>query len=257
MNTYIQDEIIPIFITLTYDGIYTMKLPINPEVLEKNIASESEKVNIEGLGEVGIPTSPKLATMTINSFFWQDANLLPSALYVAWIEKWQKSEKPATMIVTRLNYSMEVTCEGFRHWVKAGEEKDVYYELKLQEYKPYGAKKLGVVSNQSLLQSIKNLKELVVPPILFEIPRPVRSQTKKKIVFNPYTTKKNDTLSSIVKKITGSTSMWKELYDENKTILGDLMAEDEDIPIGTELMLPASWITNNLYNIQNVTNEGK
>ena len=47
MNTYIQDEIIPIFITLTYDGIYTMKLPINPEVLEKNIASESEKVNIE------------------------------------------------------------------------------------------------------------------------------------------------------------------------------------------------------------------
>ena len=51
--------------------------------------------------------------------------------------------------------------------------------------------------------------------------------------------------------------MWKELYDENKTILGDLMAEDEDIPIGTELMLPASWITNNLYNIQNVTNDGK
>ena len=219
MNTYTQDEIIPIYIFLQY-GKNSLKFPINPEDLPKDIPSESETVEIEGIGEVSIPTKPKLAKLTIKSFFWHQNNLVPSSFYVAWLEKWQASKKPANLIVTRLNYSMQVTCEHFNHWIKAGEEKDVYFELQLQEFRPYGAKKLNTVKNKTLLQKLKDVKNLAVSPILVEIPRPSRSSTNKSEITNPYTTMFGDTLMKICKKITGGTDEWKLLYDENTEVLG-------------------------------------
>ena len=79
MNTYVQDETIPIYIFLNYGGIYSLKFPINPDNLTKEIPSESETADIEGLGQVSILTKPKLAKLTINSFFWHQNNLVPSS----------------------------------------------------------------------------------------------------------------------------------------------------------------------------------
>lgn len=255
MNTYVQDEIIPIYIILQYSH-YLLKFPINPEDLPKEISSESESVDIEGIGEVSIPTTPKLARLSINSFFWHQNNLVPSSMYVTWLERWQKSKKPAKLIVTRLNYSMEVTCENFKHWIKAGEEKDVYFELQLKEYRPYGARKLNNVKNKTLIQKLKDVKELLTSPILVEIPRPTRSSTSKAEITNPYTTKKNETLNSITKSITGSSDEWNLLYEENKVKVGDLIAENDGIPEGTKLNLPSKWLENSSYNIRDLSQAG-
>lgn len=253
MNTYIQDEIIPIYITLQY-GKNVLKFPVNPDTLPKEIPSESEIVDIEGIGEVGIPPNkPKLAKFTIKSFFWHEKNLLPSSLYVAWIEKWQKSGKPANFIVTRLNYSMQVTCESFRHWINAGEEKDIYFELQLQEFRPYGAKKLNVVQNKNLLQKVQDVIDSKIPPVLVEIPRPSRNSVNKTEFTNPYTTATNDTLMSITKNITGSTDEWKLLYDENVEIIGNILSDSNSIPSGTKLILPNKWVENSSYNIKNLS----
>lgn len=255
MNTYIQDETIPIYIFLQY-GIYSLKFPINPDNLTKEIPSESETAEIEGLGQVSIPAKPKLARITISSFFWHQNNLVPSSLYVAWLERWQKSKKPANLIVTRLNYSMQITCESFKHWINAGEEKDIYFELQLQEYKPYGAKKLNVVTNKSVLQSLQEAKELLTSPVLVEIPRPSRSSTKKSEITNPYTTVAGDTLFKICKKITGSTDEWELLYNENTETLGDILAQSSKIPSGTKLTLPSKWVENSAYNIKDLSQAG-
>lgn len=251
MNTYEQDETIPIYIILQY-GYYTLKFPINPDNLTKDIPSESETVNIEGLGEVSIPTKPKLAKISINSFFWHQNNLVPASQYVTWLEKWQASKKPANLIVTRLNYSMQVTCENFKHWINAGEEKDVYFELQLQEYRPYGARKLNNVKNKTILQKLKDVKELLTSPILVEIPRPTRSSTLKAEITNPYTTKPNETLITITKSITGTSDEWKLLYDENKKKIGDLIENSNEIPEGTKLTLPNKWVEDSSYNIRNL-----
>lgn len=255
MNTYIQDETIPIYIILKY-SFYTLKFPINPDNLTKDIPSESETVDIEGLGQVSIPTTPKLAKITINSFFWHQNNLVPASQYVTWLEKWQESKQPATLLVTRLNYTMKVTCENFKHWINAGEEKDTYFELQLQEYRPYGARKLNVLQNKTLLQRLKEVKETLTSPILVEIPRPTRDSISKAQIVNPYVTKPNETIISVTKTVTGSTQEWNLLYDENKEILGNIIADDEEIPEGTKLNLPSKWIENSTYNIRDLSQAG-
>ena len=255
VNTYIQDETIPIYIVLQYSH-YMLKFPINPDNLIKDIPSESETVEVEGLGEVSIPGKPKLATLSIKSFFWHQNNLVPASMYVAWLERWQASKKPANLIVTRLNYSMQVTCEHFNHWVNAGEEKDVYFQLDLKEYRPYGAKKLNLVKNKNLLQKLKDVKNLIVSPVLIEIPRPSRNATQKFEITNPYTSAKGDTLMKITRKITGSTDEWKLLYDRNAETLGNILMESSEIPSGTKLTLPDKWVENSTYNIKDISQNG-
>jgi len=248
MNTYKQDSIIPIYITLSYD-YYFLKFPVNPESIKKEISSGATTEDVEGIGQISVPKTPNLARITIESFFWQDVNLTPSSMYVTWLEKWQKSKKPAKLIVTRLNYSMQVTCENFNHWINGGEEEDIYFTLDLLEYRPHGAKKLGLKVNKTLLQNLKDAKELLTSPILFDIPRITRNSSSKKTFTNPYTVKNNETLQSITKKITGSTDDWNSLYNENKIELGDIFNDGSDIPSETKLKLPDSWVNNSSYNI--------
>lgn len=249
MNTYEQDELIPIYIFLSY-GKNVLKLPINPENLKTDRGSESETEEIEGLGQIGEPSTPKLAKIAINSFFWHEADSMPAALYVAWIRKWQKSKQPAKLVVTRFNYSMQVTCEYFNYDTRAGEEKDVYYELSLQEYRPYGAKYLRTETNQKLITKVTNWlgktsEQLSdVPLVLVGLPRPNRNSTLKEEIGNTYTAVSPYlTITAISKKITGSAENWKEIYDENRDIFGDMESETREVKPGTIIKVPSKYVT--------------
>ena len=46
-------------------------LPVNPDNLKVNIPSSAQKTEVVGLGQISIPQSPDLATMSIKSFFWK------------------------------------------------------------------------------------------------------------------------------------------------------------------------------------------
>ena len=248
MNTYAQDETIPIYIFLNY-GANTLKFPINPENLKVDIDSSAVTEEIEGIGEVSIPTSPKLATLSVSSFFWHRVNLLSPMLYVNWLKKWQKSKIPAKLTVTRFNYTMQVTCERFSYDMRAGEEKDIYFELDLKEYRAYGAKKLRMETNTNLLQKAKNLLGDIgsaTLPVLVETPRPTRGNTGKETVGNIFKTVTGwTTLCAIAKKITGSTENWKKIFDENQGELGDIIGAGEEIPVGTEIKVPSEYVTDN------------
>lgn len=239
MDTYIQDETIPIYISLQYD-VNVMKFPINPDHLKVERSSESVTEDIEGLGEIAIPQNPKLARLEISSFFWHQNNLTPSSFYVAWLRKWQNSKKPANLIVTRLNYSMQVICESFSYDTRAGEEKDVYFDLRLMEYRPYKAKKINDKPSSSLLSKIQSALDLAVPPVLVDIPRPTRSSVLKKKIDNVYEVgPRARTVVAITRLIMGDGEKWKELYDENREVIGDnVTGELED---GLKLTLPKSW----------------
>lgn len=47
-------------------------LPVNPESVKVNKPSQSQKVEVIGIGEVSVPQRRKLATVNISSFFWED-----------------------------------------------------------------------------------------------------------------------------------------------------------------------------------------
>ena len=139
--------------------------PINPSELRVSIDSSSETLNVIGLGEVSIPTTPKLATLTIASFFWNkvgmevDSEIEPDK-YVTWIKEWQISRKPAHLVVTGLsNFTMRVTCEKFWHEKRAGEEGSIYFELALKEYRDYGAKKVTAEEKDEFVTSVYQMSE--------------------------------------------------------------------------------------------------
>lgn len=250
MNTYEQDVDVPIYISLAYEH-YFLKFPINPESIKKEVGSSSTVEEIEGLGQISIPNTPDLAKIMIESFFWQEVNAIPSLMYVNWLQNWQKSKKPANLVVTRLNYSMQVTCERFDYEIRAGEEADVYFSLDLQEYRPHQAKKIGVKTNTTLLQKVQKITDALgeVTPFLCDIPLPTRNSIKKESFTNPYICKQNETLSSITRKITGSSDDWKSLYDANKSKLSDMFVENDQIPENTSLTLSESWVNNSSYGI--------
>ena len=243
-NTYQQDTTIPIYIFLQYEKSL-LKFPINPEALKIDRRSGGKSVNVEGLGEVNIPTQPALMTTTISSFFWQAKNLLPSFAYVNWLKKWQESKKPAKFIVTRLNYSMLVTCEDFNYEMRAGEENDIYFELQLKEYREFGAKKLKQVKATDNLTEAKRILSMIDKasiPILVDLPIPTRSRSSKEKIGNKITVKApNTTLATITKQLTGATKEWKLLYEANKESLADTIGKGEDIAVGTELIVPEKW----------------
>ena len=137
-------------------------LPVNPEEIEVNIPSSSQKVNVIGIGQIAVPQEPDLATVSIKSFFWNyrftdilnryGANIIRQTVtsglradsrmiddssrftmlnqYVTWFSDWQKSKKPArwSIVASPLEpkqiYDFDVTCENFKHSIKAGEEQD-------------------------------------------------------------------------------------------------------------------------------------
>lgn len=143
-------------ILLEYSG-KRLTFPINPSELAVDIDSSSESLTVIGLGEVSIPKTPKLATLKIESFFW---NKIEAAVVetvrpdecVTWIKEWQTSKKPAMLVVKGLaHFTMRVTCEKFRHEKRAGEEGATYFELSLKEYRDYGAQRIDVNQDDFVL----------------------------------------------------------------------------------------------------------
>lgn len=240
-----DDEYIPIYMSLQYDG-NLMKFPINPEKLAISCPSSSEKATVEKLGEVSIQKIPGLKTFNISSFFWGQVSDTPSSTYVDWLLAWQKSGKKANFIMTKLNYSMAVTCENFEYEIRAGEENDVYFSLELMEYRKYGAKRLGDVETvlnifDALTEKLSGMSN--APSVLIEVPRLDRLSISKKLIESPYTVTEKDTITGITKKITGATDKWKELYEKNVSKIGNELKPD------IKLDIPESWLsaTHNIF----------
>ena len=239
-------------------------LPVNPEEIEVNIPSSAQKVNVIGIGQIAVPQEPDLATVTIKSFFWNykftdllnrygtaairqasasvfknDNNMIDDSLkftmlnqYITWFSDWQKSKKPArwSIITSPLEpkqiYDFDVTCENFKHSIKAGEEQDYYYELQLIEHRAYGAVELNTKQ--------KNDK------IVADAPPKSRLQGLKETV-TELRVKPIDTLWSITKKYgQGGYDDWKMLYNvaQNKNIIANNLMNLQD----QVLQLPTEWL---------------
>lgn len=239
------DDFIPIYMSLQYDG-NLMKFPINPEKLSISCPSNSDKATVEKLGEVSIQKVPGLKTFNISSFFWTAVSTESASTYVSWLLNWQKSGKKANFIMTKLNFTMAVTCENFEYEIRAGEENDVYFTLELQEYRKFGARRLGDTSTMLNIfdQLTDKLSGLTVAPsVLVEVPRLDRLSISQRIIESPYITTELDTLTGITKKLTGSTEKWQELYEKNVKKIGT-----ELLP-NMALEIPESWIsaTHNIF----------
>ena len=235
---------VPVYISLTYDKFKTLQFPVNPESLERIIPSSGRTYNVIGQGEINVPEIPKLSTLTIESFFWNQAQVIKPAMYINWLKVWQKSKKPALLVVTKFNYSMDVTCENFKYSVKAGEEDDFYFTLDLKEYKSYKSKKLNQFEKIKVLDTIKAIaekgSEYLGSSVLIEPPIPSRISNKQPFG-GTYTVKNGDSLLTISKKLSGDSSNWKDLYEENKDVFNDLFSTQLTLMVGLNIKIPEKW----------------
>ncbi len=211
----------------TYDG-KKMILPTNPSHIEVPYSSSSETADVLGIGQVSIQQGIELATIDIESLFWQEMlqDGMTTKDYITWIKDWQKSSLPARFVVVGY-YDLYVTCEEFIPDVRHGEEYDAYYSLRLLEYRPYGAKRLVERKNNSgMAKSVES--------------KP-RTDTKAPPKTTNYVVKKGDCLWNITKMYGKTGSDWKELYaiPENKVVIGN---NPNLIYPGQTLIIPESWI---------------
>ncbi len=118
-----------------------LQFPIIPEKYTLKTGNNNTIIIVEDMGEINLLGKPKLADISIESFF-------PNQIYsfcqyttfpkpydcVKIIENWRTSNITPRLIVTDTDVNMLVSIEEFEHGEQDGTG-DVYFTLTLKEYK--------------------------------------------------------------------------------------------------------------------------
>jgi len=248
-----EEDMTTVTMSFEYKG-NRLVLPLNPDHVKVTRTSPAQKAEVIGIGEVSTPQETKLATIEISSFFWSDRGDQTAKQYADWFKTWQRSKAPARWVVeasgttaAKLLGPLWVTCEAFDYDIRAGEESDVYYDLKLLEYRPHGARTVAFeIAPAPSGGGQQTLVEMVAPP-----PR----VNTKPATPNPVKTKKGDTLTSLALSVANTATTANaalpegllagmygtytpafNLYQANKTAIGDAIARVD--PANPVVVLP-------------------
>lgn len=131
--------------------VVTYKIPVNPEKLKRNYRASGRTVTVIGTGEVALPDEPKLYEITWDSFFPNIKQI--AQMYVrtkisfkspedldAFIVERLKSKEPIRCIIPYYGINALVTVEDYTPERRFGDHEDIYYSIKLREYRHYSAK---------------------------------------------------------------------------------------------------------------------
>ncbi|WP_018752170.1 LysM peptidoglycan-binding domain-containing protein [Paenibacillus sanguinis] len=126
-----------------------LQLPVNPEEITIGNSSQTEVVNVSGIGEVAIINDPVLKTFDFSSQF--PSSWGPYCAYkdipdpkaaAATISRWKATGKPIRFLVTETTWNFAVTIEDYTYREVAGDVGTIYFDLSLREYKFIKIRKL-------------------------------------------------------------------------------------------------------------------
>lgn len=181
-----------------------LQLPTPPAEFSLTTGNLNETVNITNLGDITQIGGEALAEIEISSFFpvrpapYTTPSVPDPYKAVEQIEKWRKSKKPIRLIITGTPVNLACAIESFV-WGERGGSGDVYYSLKLKEYRFIQVKQVGQ-SQQAA-------------PATSE-----RPDTKEPA--QNYSVKSGDSLFMIAKRQYGDGNRWREIYERNKAVIG-------------------------------------
>lgn len=200
-------------IRIQFDNKF-LTIPINPEQIESTRNADNTDMKIIGIGPATRKGSPGLKSFTIESFFPGTKSYFYTGsspkTCIDFINKiWESDNTNNTVAkITTIGLPNEINMyfviDEFNCTNKAGEEEDVYYSLKIKEYKPYGVRKIKKTTTSSTARANTNTAK--------------SSSSSSKT--NTYTVKKGDCLWNISKACCGNGANWKKLYNLNKKIIG-------------------------------------
>lgn len=222
-------------IMLQFNG-KQLTIPINPEEITIDRNADNDDIDIIGLGKATRKGEPSLRKLKISSFFPSENSYFYTGVkpktcteFIEEIWKTENINNNVAKIVTiglPKDVNMYFVIENFSYSHKAGEEQDIYYELAIKEYKPYGVKTVDV--QLSGLASARAVSPVIISQ---DAPSP-------EIENKTYTVQKGDCLWNITKACTGNGTDWQALYELNKEIIGN---NPNLIKPGQVLTLPQGW----------------
>ncbi len=145
---------------VTESLLQKIRLPVNPSELTISYAGENSSYNLVGTGEVIIPRLPKLATVSISSFFPRNEYIpfstedswYQASDYVNFFRSLLESKAVFLFIVNRydddkpmFDTSFKAILTSFSITDKGGETGDIYFEMSLSEYRDTKPEKVSVM----------------------------------------------------------------------------------------------------------------
>ncbi|HBG6316214.1 TPA: LysM peptidoglycan-binding domain-containing protein [Clostridioides difficile] len=201
------------------DGV---QLPITPGKLEIKITNKNKTVDLINTGEVNILKKEGLSEISFEAEFTH--NKLPFyrgtfrdvQFFLSKLELLKTDCKPFQFIVSRelgnkvlFNTNMKVSLEEYNIVEDAENGSDTKVAIKLKQYRDYSTKKL-------VLAPPKN--ETDRPNVKIE-PKRVDSVNATNTKTKTYTVKAGDSLWSICQKQLGNGSLYKKVYELNKSMM--------------------------------------
>jgi len=188
------------------------ELPVLPPKLQVRVSGKNESFSVLQLGEVNMLRKPGLQEVSWESFFpastapYVTGTALPPASYIKAINAHRQTEKPVQLIFlgTDLDTSLEMGIESFDYEERYGELGDIYYSIKLKEWKDYSPRRIVLLSQpkQEPVAQVAEQKRPGSPP-------PVET----------ITVVKGDSLWAIAKRHYNDGSKYPMIYSANKDLI--------------------------------------
>ena len=130
-----------------------IKIPVNPEEISITHPSNNKTFEVLDKGEIVVPMPPGLTEVSFDSFVsnndepFTDGSISPKA-FVKALKKARDGKVKGRLIISRsglFDTNMRCIIEEFTTTDKGGEPDDIYYSIRLKEYRSYGAQSVTVV----------------------------------------------------------------------------------------------------------------
>lgn len=184
-------------------------IPVLPSKLKVTSPGDNETDTVLGLGEILILRQKRLRTISWDSFFpahsapYAPGAITPPLELVRAIQAARDALKPVRLLIigTDLDINVRMGIESFDYEERSGELGDLYYSIKLSEWKDYSPRRI-------VLQEKK--------PVAQEQSRPGQPEGTPKT----YTVVTGDCLWTIARRFYGKGGDWPKIYNANKGIIG-------------------------------------
>ena len=207
-------------VSIEYNG-RRMVFPINPGELSITRGANNHAYEVLELGEVVLPNTPGLESISFKSQFWRERGSSESGEYVDWLNEWREEKKPGKLVVANHNPESDyrgcsklVLCMDFdTNEGRAGFEDDVYYALNLKEWRE------GAGPGEVEVEHDPVTEEPYILP-----PEPLRfCLAELGPLPRTHIARRGDSLFSIPKYYGQPGTAWRELYElpANKRLPGE------------------------------------
>lgn len=154
-----------------------IKVPVNPEDISITHPSNNKTYQVLDKGEIVVPMPPALTEVSFESFVsnndepFTDGSISPQS-FVKALKKAKDGKVKGRLIITRsglFDTNMKCIIEEFTTKDKGGEPDDIYYSIKLKEYRDYSAMSVKIVqpeANSETAEATATAERAIETPVL-------------------------------------------------------------------------------------------